>query len=263
MNDFAEWVGLSGYTPEQWSAFGTMLTAVVAIAAAVFAWQQVRHARQIRDEQAQPNVIIDFEESASSIHLDLVIKNIGQTVAYDVRVVFNPPIATTEIGDRFPLGEASLITKGIPTMPPGRTWRAMFDNMPQRFERKDLPRTYDVQITYRDSRGKEYSLPYRLDLGIYYDIWKLTRYGTHDIAKSMREINRTLKGLVKGGRLNVSARDQDYHDWADDWQYKQSDGNYPTLRSPIPAGRPSPHKYDHLGDSRPETLAQRMKRRRK
>src|SRR4051812_14441218 len=82
MNDLARWVGLDGYTPEQWSAFGTMLTAVVAIAAAGVAWAQVSHARRIRDEQAQPNVVIDFEESALRTHLDLVIKNIGQTVAY-------------------------------------------------------------------------------------------------------------------------------------------------------------------------------------
>jgi hypothetical protein len=192
MCDLGEWVGLDGYSADQWQAFGTMLTALVAVVAAVFAWLQVRHARKLRDEQAQPNVVVDFE-AYRSILMNLVVKNTGLTVAYDVRLTFDPPLVSTLDANREQkLAESLFITRGIPTMPPGRTWTALFERGPDRYKRDDLPRSYSVTVAYRDSRGREYVVPYRLDLDIFFGIRNVGVRDVHDVAEALRSIKSTV-----------------------------------------------------------------------
>ena len=208
MGDLGEWVGLGGYTPEQWQAVGTMATAFIALAAAVFAWQQVRHARKLREEQAQPYVVVDFEASRN-IMMNLVIRNTGLTVAHDVKITFDPPLVSTFDATRKPtFAESLFLIKGIPTMPPGRTWTALFERGPDRFERKDLPRAYDVTVTYRDSHGRKYSLPYRLDLDIFFGIRNLGVQDIHDVSQDLRKIRETVARWTEGfNGLRVFTRD--------------------------------------------------------
>jgi len=58
----------------RWIAVG------IAVVAAVFAYSQVKVARQTREEQAQPNVVIFAESTPSHWQfLDVVLKNFGTT----------------------------------------------------------------------------------------------------------------------------------------------------------------------------------------
>jgi hypothetical protein len=208
MGDLGDWVGLGGYTPEQWQAVGTMLTAFIALAAAVFAWQQVRHARKLREEQAQPYVVVDFETSRN-ILMNLVIRNTGLTVAHDVKLTFDPPLVSTFDDTRKPpFAESLFMVNGIPTMPPGRTWTALFERGPDRFEREDLPRAYNVTVTYRDSHGRKYSLPYRLDLDIFFGIRNVGIHDIHDVSQDLRKIRETMMRWTEGlNGLKVFTRD--------------------------------------------------------
>ncbi len=45
----------------EWAAFGQVGALVVAIVAGALVWLQVRHGRQIREDQNRPYVIVDFE----------------------------------------------------------------------------------------------------------------------------------------------------------------------------------------------------------
>lgn len=130
-----------------------------------FRMGQVREAQKTREEQAQPFVVVDFDRTeASRIHMDLVIVNTGTTLAKDVRVAFDPPLRSTltERNQQYDLADAAIISHGIPTMPPGREFRMLFESMPGLFE-SDLPRTYGAVVSFRDSRGRPYQLDYRLD----------------------------------------------------------------------------------------------------
>ncbi|GAA1622633.1 hypothetical protein GCM10009744_07400 [Kribbella alba] len=213
MGDLGEWVGLGGYTPEQWQAVGTMATAFIALAAAVFAWQQVRHARKLREEQAQPYVVVDFE-SSRNILINLVVRNTGLTVAHDVKLTFDPPLISTFDDTRKPtLAESLFIVKGIPTMPPGRTWAALYERGPDRYARDDLPRAYDVTVTYRDSQGRKYSLPYRLDLDIFFGIRNVGLQDIHDVSQDLRKIRETVARWTEGLHgLSVFTRDGEAKD---------------------------------------------------
>ena len=69
--DFAAW------TPNDWSALGTIITAAVAIVAGFVAWRQLREARRLRLEQAQPYVVCFAERTAGHDQVQHVAREPG------------------------------------------------------------------------------------------------------------------------------------------------------------------------------------------
>jgi hypothetical protein len=184
--DFGEW------KPDDWEAFGTTVTAAVAVLAAIVAYFQVREARRLREEQARPFVVVDFESSpAWSNLINLVIKNVSNTLATDVRMEFDPPLKSSDASNQLP--SSLLIREGIPTLPPGRRIHVFFDATHERIK-TDLPLRYDVTVSFKDYRGRQQErLLYRLDLEPLYDVNYITEYGVHHAAKALREIEKLLK----------------------------------------------------------------------
>ena len=68
-----------------WAAWATVAVYVVL---GIFAWIQVLQARRLREEQARPFVIVDFEPG---FLVYLTVENIGRTMARDVSIRFSPP----------------------------------------------------------------------------------------------------------------------------------------------------------------------------
>lgn len=122
------WPDFVAWTPSDWSASSEALTALVALGAIAFAGRQVHEAKKTREEQAQPFVVVDFEPSSvwSNI-INLVVTNVGKTLARDVRLTFEPKLASTHVKDEWDLNETVLIKEGIPAMPPGKRLVALFD----------------------------------------------------------------------------------------------------------------------------------------
>ena len=143
-----------------WAAWATVAVYVVL---GIFAWIQVLQARRLREEQARPFVIVDFEPG---FLVYLTVENIGRTMARDVSIRFDKPLESTLTGPH-EIDESQLLRKPIPTLPPGRKIRVLFDQYAARLEAK-LPLTYDVTLRYKGPLGKKaWEHPYRLDLGIY------------------------------------------------------------------------------------------------
>lgn len=179
-----------GTVPDWIAAFGAVGTLVVALAAAGYAFSQVQEARQLRLDQARPFVVVDFEPSpVGHPFMDLVIQNIGTTLAQDVRITFDPPLKTTfdkDSGPIPPLAGASLFAHPIPSIPPGKRYAVLFDHMPDRFNRLDLTRRYRVNVELSGPHGKEAPTEQVIDLDLYYNTQKVAEYGTHHIAKTLR-----------------------------------------------------------------------------
>jgi hypothetical protein len=128
---------LLGISVAAWTAIGTVAYALVAIFAAVFAGWQVWEIRRTREEEARPFVVVDVQPSPVSRKiLNLVVENVGRTVARNVRLTFEPPLQSS--GEPYPLAESPLIREGMPTMPPGRRVEALFEFAPAS-KNKDLP----------------------------------------------------------------------------------------------------------------------------
>ena len=204
--DFTAW------THDDWSALGTCLTAVIAIVAAGVAWRQVREAARLRREQAEPYVAVWMEQSkAAPNYVDLVIKNFGATAAYDIEVAIEPAPLRCKKGDT----ESVYIPPVIRTLVPGQEWRTYWDFGPRRME-MGLPDLHEVVARFRSYSGsRKHGHEYRFQLD--WSDWKhapiLSVYSVHDIAKSLRDIQRKVDRWTEiGGGLKVVARDGDAKD---------------------------------------------------
>lgn len=79
--DFSVW------PPEHWTAVFQGVTAAIALVSVVFAFRQVLEARKLREEQAKPFVVVNFETSKVwEKGLLLVVENIGKTLARNVHL---------------------------------------------------------------------------------------------------------------------------------------------------------------------------------
>ena len=116
------------WTADDWTAIATCATFLVAAIAAVFSYGQVTQARRAREDQVRPFVVVDLQSSlAWQNMIDLVVENVGKTIAKDVRVEFQPPLESSQSDSRMHLQESVLVKQGIPTLPPGRRVSALFD----------------------------------------------------------------------------------------------------------------------------------------
>jgi len=245
-----EWLpDFGAWNAADWSAAGTVVTAMVAVVAAGFAWAQVRHARNLRDEQAKPYVVMGFEPSpAWKNAINLYVENTGKTVASDVRITFDKPLESKcRLGD---INDLQLLKDGILTMPPRMRLVTLFDLSHIR-NGTDLPMTYKATVSYRwgKRRKQREEITYSLDMGIYYGLEGAEVKGLHQVATAVEEVCKTFqKWTGSHDRLNVWVMDEDYQRWSDNWQ-RENGGDTPSLGVPFPAGRPTPSPYDSLDSS--------------
>lgn len=218
------------WSPAAWAAIAAWATFGVALAAAWYARHQVSEARKTREEQAQPFVIVDFRPSeAWSGLMDLVIANVGQTLARNVHVVFDPPLQSTLEKQESPLREARILREGIPTLPPKRDHVILFERMPDLYD-SALPRSYDATVSFEDSRGRSYKLQYVLDLDVYFGTSSVEIYGAHHTAKALREIEKTLRKWTQHSNgIRVWVRNEDAYlerqrEEFERWREEQRDG---------------------------------------
>jgi len=195
--------------PWDWSSSAwAALTFLVLVAAALVAWRQVSEARRLREDQARPFVIIDFHPWSTMI--ELKIKNVGATLARDVKFEFDPPLTTThdDTPGRGNLMELNLFKNGIPSLVPGKEITLFFDQFPARIG-QGLEMTYDVRISYTDAKGTPYFEPTVLDLSMYLGTGGITRHGIHDVHKRLEELVREVKKWsYSGGGLKVMGAEE-------------------------------------------------------
>lgn len=185
-----------------WAAWATVGIYVVI---GLFAWRQVHEARKLREEQARPFVIVDFEPG---FLVYLTVENLGRTMARDVSIRFDKPL-TSSLQGRSELDESPLFREPIPTLPPSKKIRVLFDQFNDRTEAK-LPLTYDVEVRYRGpTGGKEWKDTYQLDLGMYVGS-ALAPKGISELVTEVEKIrNEIQKWTGRSGRgLLVHTLDQ-------------------------------------------------------
>lgn len=206
----AAWWRIEGWpTAAEWQAFGSVGTLVLAVVAAGFAWWQIRQARALSREQAQPYVAAYLEHSkeVDPSMMFFVIKNFGLTAAHDVTISVDPPMkrAWGNVPNPEPVGMPSVLT----TLVPGQEWTTLFDWLPHRIN-AGLNDVYTVKINYKDSHGKEMTEAVSVIDWTHYGMTrKLGVKTTHHIGKSVQEISATLKKWTEGatGPLSVLTRD--------------------------------------------------------
>lgn len=203
-----EWLpDLTAWDPADFGAASGVGTLLVAVAATVIARRQLKQARQLREEEAAPAVIVDVlpDETAGFI-LDLVIENIGRTAARDVKITFDPPVKSATDMAGYELTDWSPLKDGIKTLVPGRRLTAMFDSSVDRYE-SDLPRQYEVTVECSDSHGRpQQAVQYTIDLEPLYGALHSQVKGVHHLVKEVEKLRKAVEPIAKK-RLTVEVFD--------------------------------------------------------
>lgn len=167
----------------------------VLVVAALVAWSQAREARRLREDQSRPFVVLDVDFMGSSL-LFLFVKNIGTSLARDVRIAVDPPLTTSL---DFDMGAIKMLgDDGIPTLAPGKELRTLFDMGFRRHE-AGLPLLYSVTITYTDDRGeRKFSEATFLDIEQYTHMRFVDRKDIHNVYKAMEKMQRTFDKWTSG-----------------------------------------------------------------
>lgn len=143
------------------NSVGASVGAVAAVTAAAFAGWGIRRTTHDNRTRAQPVMVAEFGPSEfSSETIRLVVKNMGETPARGVRVVFEPPIPVAEKGTHaWVLHER--YGKDIPTLAPGQQlgnswWHSDFSlDDPSARNIHGLPNEVIVSFTYTGLDGVE------------------------------------------------------------------------------------------------------------
>ncbi|MGY1660772.1 hypothetical protein ACI78Q_06045 [Geodermatophilus sp. SYSU D00705] len=203
---------ISAWTPEDWSAFGTNITAVIAVLAGIVAWRQLREARRLRTEQAQPYVVCYAEVAPGhDTAVDIVIRNFGTTLARGITVTVTPPILRSGRPGEEP--EEVHLPARLPALVPGQAWRTLWDLAPRRAKSsRPISGLHEVIVSYSDSHGKALPpTPSVLDWEDFGQRTMLVTHGVHEAATALRDLSRTVAGFKyrSSGGLSVHMHDAD------------------------------------------------------
>jgi hypothetical protein len=121
--------------------------------------------RDARDAESAPYIVayIDIPYDKAGL-LYFVLKNVGRSVAHDIRMEFDPPLVNTlKIGiDKMPM-----FTNGIGSLPPGHELKTFFDGGISYFA-AGLPKYYKVRISYTGGmKSGRRTIDTQIDLGAF------------------------------------------------------------------------------------------------
>lgn len=184
------------------AAWAACATVGIYIVLGLFAWRQVHEARTLREEQARPFVIVDFDPG---FLVYLTVENLGRTMAREVSIHFDKPLKSSLPG-RSEIDDTPVFREPIPALPPGKKIRVLFDHFDGR-RNAGLPLTYDVELRYRGPVGrKEWRDLYRLDLGMYLGS-QLPPKGIPELVTEVENLRREI-ARWRGNGVRVHTSDQ-------------------------------------------------------
>jgi len=153
----------------------------------------IEEMREARDQESAPSVIAFFDLLGDS-HIFFVVKNIGKSVATDVKLTIEPPFAPISTYSK--LNDLPLIKNGIAALAPGSEIRALFIVAVHFGEALNACSTYKATIEYKGGLSlKPRKESMFLDLSIYENIIPNHKKDLDDLVKEVERIKDTFKSL--------------------------------------------------------------------
>ncbi|WP_122243043.1 hypothetical protein [Pseudomonas syringae] len=194
MSDQASWVS------DILSA-GSVIATVVTAFATIFLWRVTKllakETTRMVEASDQPHIVSTLIPNRWSLrHYDLVVDNTGNATAYDIRVVFDPPLENGEARKNY----AKIPFEQISVLKPGQGLRSYLADI-----NVLRGKSYEVTISWRrGSKAKPRETnAYTLDMADYEGTSELGRDPTLDVARSLEKIEKSLSKLVGSTHLNV------------------------------------------------------------
>ena len=207
------WHGVTDVGSGTWLAWAAWAAIALGVVALVFANRQINRSRRLASEQTRPHVAMLMEPHAADWHvIELVVRNFGQTAAYDIRFSFpNPPtVAEYEnASDGYADVVELQLPRELPVLAPGQEWRMVWDSALDRgeigsgiesrftgkviyYDRPDEP--HGRRFWQRERRPLETSVV--LDWDALPPVQRIELMTTHDLAKREKQKLELLRGLL-------------------------------------------------------------------
>jgi len=146
----------------------------------------IKEMKRAREQENAPYIVVYFDIPKNKHLIYLVIKNVGKSIATDVKLTFTPPLSSYVFKG---INDAPLIKDGLLSLPPNYELRTLFDGIIQRFGDKSFPMTYTAEISYADGIVKERrSSIQTIDLSMFYGLMKVNEKDQDDLVKAVEEI---------------------------------------------------------------------------
>ena len=146
--------------------------------------------KEARDAETRPYVIVYFDVPHGELWADLVVKNVGKTVARNVKMLFDPPLQNT---DGPSLMSLPMIRDGIPMLPPGYEIKTTLD-FTQKYFKSGLPMFYNVTVTYAGGmEDKERQTDCVADLSAFEHLTYIERKDLHDLVLRVEKLTAEVK----------------------------------------------------------------------
>ncbi len=176
-----------------WTAFGSLATITAAVVAI---WTLVALKRDSAD-RTRPVLIAELRAAVLTHDAEFIVRNVGQSVARNVHVTFDPPLPGPDADDpgySTPFLQRRY-SRVIPTFPPGM----VMDNHYQDADDRDEPTPDDftVTISYCDAHGRTYTDSYDLTINVLLDQTAARRGGDDDEAMRGRTVE-ALEAIARG-----------------------------------------------------------------
>ena len=177
-----------------WTAFGSIAT----VAAAVVAIWTLIALKQDSADRTRPVMVAKLRAAVLTHDAEFVVTNVGQSVARNVKVDFDPPIPVLEGAAAVGLGTPYLqrrYSRVIPTFPPGLVLYNSYQDAKDNDE--PTPDDFTVTINYSDTQGRTYTDGYDLTI----DVLKghaASYPGNTDDKGMRRRAIRALEAIARG-----------------------------------------------------------------
>lgn len=195
----ADMLAVFGLNLDEWVGVAVLAQTLLVGAGAEFVRRQLKQAREAQAELTRPYVIVDLQHKAGI--LNVVVENIGQSPAFDLRVTFEPeltvpPRVSDDNRHQVEGFVSRLAGEGIPFMPPRRLHGFRYALAHQV---KDGGYTVDTKATVSYGRTPNatvhYNESYRIDLG---GVWHASF--EHDVEESAQEIAKSVADVASALR---------------------------------------------------------------
>lgn len=180
------------------AAVAQVATVLVAGWALTYARGQVKEARETRERVAQPNVVVYVDQHQVRRYMDLVIKNFGQTTAYNVRLTM-PPLQVVPYTSHLAGGQVTslYVPENIAVLAPGQEWRTVWDSA-VRWENYEgtLQNQYVGHVEYDDRMIPDkpsFCNPISLDIKMFWNTMWIERSQNKGIESALSSIAETLQ----------------------------------------------------------------------
>jgi hypothetical protein len=207
------WQRIIDLPSSTWLAVAAWAAVALGVVGLLFANHQIRRGRQMVAEKTRPHVAMMMEPHAADWHvIELVVRNFGQTAAYDIRFAFQqtPTVAEYEnAADGYADIVELRLPRELPVLAPGQEWRMVWDSALDRAEiGSGIESRFTGTLFYYDrperARGWRFWQREReqLETAIVLDwealppVQRIELMTTHDLAKREKQKLELLRGVL-------------------------------------------------------------------